>query len=656
MWQAYRFAKAFIPNVASKLPDRAWDILYASQKTRSSVAPGKRRDIQRVPLDVLCQDMRSVGKPFTVQQEVARLWRDFLHGKQELALKKWEEDRTQFGREGRQDYKAEHLGCGVQMHAHAGHVERARDIMKELENLYPKWKWNHSLRMLVFRACTNSPSNTHHDIAWDLYDQMRATVDKPTLEFYDACFVGFLEARNFQNSKKVFGDMVKLGLIAQDPSKEHINGVLRRFHLLYRLGTDIVKATNIALQAISILPKPYHPHVFGEWLRTANIEKAPAAALQVLELMFQRGHEPKTIHYNLVLRALFHTSEKPHILKAENMAWQMIDTLRKEGLPTTQYPHAAAAISNAFSVDPNTPQSDPLPRKTPRANSVTFALLMRHHANHSQWEHVDYLKRQMNQFSMRSNEDVMNVLMEMHRSQGNLEEVWRTYSSLTNVPDGTPGVFPNGATFRCLWKTLRDVLRQDSSRSKSEFPSPRSLLAENVRWWALVRSRYDARRFRLASAAEEHGALTKLIINCFSSTYDISGSLVALHVLRKHFNILPSGRVAIVLRSQLAYMEIRREDHAGPKAFANKAEQMAQIYSMLMDARLKRMHVTAGQFADMTEEEQGDITLDSLSEFIRVIMKRLCPPEKIESLIDEAKGEIGLPDMSTGDMDAFSTM
>ena len=58
----------------------------------------------------------------------------------------------------------------------------------------------------------------------------------------------------------------------------------------------------------------------------------------------------------------------------------------------------------------------------------------------------------------------------------------------------------------------------------------------------------------------------------------------------------------------------------------------------------------------MTKEQSGELDLNLLSEFIRVVMVRQCPAGEVEALIDKAKQEMGVPDLSTGDLDSFDVV
>ncbi|KAF2791883.1 hypothetical protein K505DRAFT_247894 [Melanomma pulvis-pyrius CBS 109.77] len=633
LWRAYSLAKYHSRNLPSLIPDKSWEILWATQSVTSLDNPSRE-----LHLEEIYRDMRSAGKSPTVGQRTQYLESMFLNGDEELALKEWEYDHERTDAGSRQDYKPEHLEVGARMHALAGNADRARGIMEDLFDLWPTW--DPSIMLAVFRAHTSLESEKHHDMAKAIYLKMKKHLGKKaTLEDYDAWLVGFLEARHLRYAKQVFRDMVEDGHLARDLSPQEVEKVLRRLHLLYRLGTDIEKMTSIALHAISILPQVWHSELFGHWMQAATVKQAPEAATQILEMMFTRGNVPQTFHFNLLLRNLLRTKDKGRELKAENISWHMIEKLQR-------------AKEIGTSADG--------PRKVPPADITTFALAMRHHANHLQWEHVDFLARRMNELELLPNSTILNVLMENQIRQGKYSRAWEIYKSFTNVPEGTRGVFPDGANFRCLWLALRLALGDHETRNDSTLPTPRQLLAETIQWWGMTRSRWDAERFRIGLAAGDHGAVTGLMMHCFSYTKDLPGSLVALHALRKKVDIFPSGKAADVLQKHVAWVDLSRgtaevrAQHSHSGVFAKRVEKMGRVYHILMQNRFKRMNITGDQFAFMNKTEVGDLELNLLSEFIRVMMKRQYPAEDVEAMIDEARKDIGLPDLSTGDMDAFS--
>ena len=651
LWRAYYLAKEFAPDRLLLLPDRAWDVLWNShavQRTHSRVC--------RAHLEELHNDMKGVGQPLSLEQSVAYWESLFYNGKQEEALKEWDDQLARFQTDAGTQLEARFLESGLRMHAEAGRVGRAGELLELLYKKHPLW--NTDAMRFVFRALTSSEEAHHHDIARDMYTKMRKIQDgKTTLAHLNVCFVGFIHARHLQYAKEVFGDMVTDGFIGKENSGAHVDYVLGRLQLLYRLATDIAKATSICLHAVTILPRSYHSRIFGEWMKLAVTESAPEAAAQILDMMFKHGHEPETYHFNLLLRALFRTKQKPHELRAENIGWHMLEGLaksRETSIPATSEVDVSSRKQEADMLSTSDAAS---PRRVPHANAATIALLMGHHALLSQWEHVDYLARQMQAFEIQPNADTMHALMENECRQGNYNKVWEIYASLTDVPKGAYGVFPSGATLRTLWRTLRLALGDHQTRETNTLPSPRELLAETIRWCALVRSRYDAERFRIGLAGRSSESIHPLIMHCFSYTNDLAGSLVAMHALRHHLDIFPSHKAADILQHTISWVDMHKDLPATRRQYSRhihpkKLEHMAGIYHLIQDARFKRMNLSGDQYAYMSIEEKGDLYLNILSEFVRVVWKRQLDPKVIEEMIDQARKDIGLPDLSTGDMDA----
>jgi tetratricopeptide (TPR) repeat protein len=606
--------------------------------------------------------MLAVGIAASVDQRIAYLESTFLNGKKQQALEEWEKAYDPLDSTLLPEYAPEYLESGIRMYGLAGNPLRAHEIMHRLFMLYPIR--DPDIMKAVFRAYTQSKKTEYHDVAIKIYREAKGRLDTGmTIKDYDCFFVGFLEAGNLIHAKEVYRDMVKDMELGSDPSHEAIEQVLRRLRMLYGLADDIVQTTKVALQAIAILPTAYHSHLFGDWMKLAVTRKAPAAMAQILDMMFTRGYQPETFHFNVLLRTLFRSNEKEYILKAENLGWQMMNEA-SQGVPTRRpFQSAVDAISRAQRPHPVPTEGPSLPRKVPPANATTIALLMWHHSRStSGWEHVHYLSKQMETLRIPPNEEVMNVLMDHACRKGDYNKVWDIYHFLTNPANDSNGVFPNGATFRCLWTAMRLCLGDHTTREKSTLPTPRELLAEQIRWWDLVRRRPDSNSFKTGLAAADFGAIYKLIMHSFSAFKDLPGTLVAMHALRWKFGVLPSNNASQILQNQVAWVdaygvsqEVRTQyAHSGVpgKIFA----QMGQIYHILMDARFRRMNITGDDFARMSQKEVGDIDLNLLSEFVRVILKRQYSPGDVEAMIDQAKDDVGVPDMSTGDRDAFAVV
>ncbi|KAL6702939.1 hypothetical protein ACN47E_000781 [Coniothyrium glycines] len=593
--------------------------------------------------------MDLVGQINIVAQRAAGLEKLFFAGNEDQALKAWEDHAS---------LEPEHLEIGVKLHALAGNTDYAFELMEELYKRRPKWPTD--VMMHVFRALTTSARKKHHKAASRLYMKMKELKGcQVNLSDYDAWFVGFLEAGDFSRSKQVFMHMVQEGHVQVDDSVDAIEQILERLHMLSRLGTDISRTTSIALSAMSVLPPAYHGYIYGDWLKSCVVFKTPEAAAQIIDMMIRRGLEPGTFHFNMLLKALLRTQDTPNILKAENIGWRMIAEARKlrKKKNSTLF-RAAKYISKKMTIPIKDLNNI---THTPPADIDTFALIMHHHGKYEQWEHVDYLARQLQNLELKPNTTILNVLIDNQTRKGAFAEAWALYERITAHAKGQTGVYPNGASLRHLWKALRLALGSSTTRHDPNLPTPRHLLQETLSWWTLCKARPDARRFLQGLSGSDNEALTPLILHCFSYTSDLAGTLVALHVLSSQFRLPTPAKAKDILVRHLAWVDLSREtqavatQHFHGRSNVRNTIRLNAIYNMLLRARVKRMRERGDlpRKHPMTRRELAEIELNLLSEFIRVVLRRQNSPEQVEDIITRAKREVGLPRMATGDLYAW---
>lgn len=649
LWKAYNLAKSHQAGLLKRIPQRAWKILWKSQYMNFSDMARRKARLTELDRDLV----RVKATPFG-GQVAYRMERVFMAGNEGKALNQWEESRNEF------QTAPEYLDVGARLYALAGMPEQARAIMNGLFQLEPEWDL--SVMLSVFRAHTSSESKQHHEEAKEIYHTIKTRVGaNGSIDTYDCCLVGFLEARSLPDAKEVFLDMVREGYLGTKDCQWRVEGVLRRLHLLYALGTDISSMTSIALDTIAVLPAAYHGDIFGDWMKFAVVEQEPQAAAQILDMMIHRGYEPETFHFNMLLRALLRTDQAEYILKAENLGWKMIEEARLSMRKNRPAPRSRVkAIEQGLNVG-SILDAKPT-TAVPAASVSTFALIMNHHAQSSQWEHVDYLTRQLRLTGVEPNVAIMNVLIDNKCRQGKFVEAWRIYKSLTDDPDSTGSVFPNGESIRCLWKTLRIALADSANRENPDLPTPRELLRETINWWTLCRSRYDADRFLQGLAAADRGAITRLILHCFSYVQDLPGSLVALHVLRHKFDIYSTHKDADIVQRQVAWVNMDKEESGASTRFSlhhnhsKRTEQLRHLFGQLKEIRAVEAGVNKGYMAMNTmdtemwrAEDRAELELDTISDFVRLVLQAKSTPELVESTINAAKEAVGVPELPTGD-------
>ncbi|OSS55058.1 hypothetical protein B5807_00856 [Epicoccum nigrum] len=563
----------------------------------------------------------------------------------------------------------EYLDTGVRLYGLAGYPEMAREVMDDLLQLDPGWDL--SVVIVVFRGYTSSLSQEHHDEARKLY---RLIKDKMgpigNLEAYDACIAGFLEAHLLEDAIQVFQDMVRDGALETEKSQSYVEDVLKRLDLMYALATDVSKTTSIAVAAIDVLPVAFHGHIFSDWLKSAITETSPKAAAHILYIMMQRGYEPETEHFNFLLRILFRTKDAENLLKAEKIGWKMIEQARISSVVTDKPPSGSRAhaivekLQNGRVLDANSATAVPPASTTavPPASTSTFALMMRHYAVDAQWEHVDYLARQLQDANVEVNSTIMNVLIENKGQRGRFVEAWQIYRSLTNNPDQAETVFPDGQSIRVLWRTLRLALSDPENRNSPDLPTPRQLLRETFDWWILVRQRPDFDRFMRGLAAADLDAISKLVLHCFSYARDLPGVLVALHFLRDKFDIYATNEHIEIVMRQLAWTVLDHESESVRIQFGlstNRSKgmkRMLRLYKQTYMRRLRRLGISQQDHLRYSEKEMYDLQLNVLSESIRTVMLAEYGPEEVEEMIQGAATAAGVPFMATGDMNVYDMM
>ncbi|KAJ8118215.1 hypothetical protein OPT61_g761 [Boeremia exigua] len=648
LWNAYLVALKYKVSLPKHLPRRACNILW-----RSQYADGLDDSSRKTHLVKLDRDL-ATAQAFPVAGQVAyRIEQKFMAGMQERALEMWAASRDNFAT------APDYLDTGVRLYGLAGHPDQAHGIMDYLFRSNPTW--NPSVMSVVLRAYTSKHSEQHLEKARAVYIALKQRMGTEiTIKTYDSCMIGFLEARSLPDAKQVFEDMARTGWVEAKESRSHVAAVIRKLNLLYALGTDISSMSSIALSAITVLPTAYHGHVFSDWMKSAMVAKAPQAAAQILDLMIQRGYQPETDDFNRLLTTLFRTKEPENLLKAEDIGWKMIEEARQSTMPTERHPSGsrvdaiANKLQNASVLDANPGSS------LPPANPSTFALIMRHHASNSQWEHVDYLIRQLKLADVKINTPILNVLLDIKCQKGLFSEVWQVYKSLTdNSGEGGGTVFPDGQTIRILWRTLRLALSDPANREDTSLPTPRELLRETLDWWILVRQRPDFERFRQGLASDLMGAVTKLVLHSFSYAQDLPGTLVALHFLNQKFKIQFTRETAVIVFRQLAWKAMHNETESVRRQFgrsqnhARTMQKLSQTYEHLARRRLRRMKITMYMLQSHNREQRSELELEMISEFIRVSLLVDFAPETVENLISSAAEAAGVPYIYTGDMDVF---
>ncbi|KAF2204633.1 hypothetical protein GQ43DRAFT_387584 [Delitschia confertaspora ATCC 74209] len=609
--------------------------------------------------------MELVGKAPTLTEHVTAVKCLSTLGKKKQALQLWH-DRisiTDTGDSGPMAIKhvlnVKHLAIGALLHAECGNTERAYQLATELYDRVPQY--HPRLMMTIFNIHMRfKGTQNHQELAHKIYISSKGLLGTAaTGADHFAWLNSFLRCRYLEDATDVFKAMVQTGHLAGGYSSFHVRRVLKTLQLLCGLGKDFEDVTKVVLAALSVLPTPYHLHVFHQWMVLATIGRTPESALRILELMAKRGVQPHTSHLNLLLKALRRSSNTAHVVKAEDIGWRMVEEHNEQS--AMRYDIALPLLQRETMENNAMIATGPMgigaveKPKIPPADSDTFAILLQHHTKEKQWEHVNYLMRRLETVHIRPTSALMNILLVIARWNGDYDGVFRLFRAWTDESKELSISVTDGACWRHLWATLR-YAGIDNYEGK-ELPTPRQLLAKCVEWWELVRNQpgFGTERFRLGLGGR---AIQKMIMHCFNNANDLPGQVVALHIMRKMFGFFPLEEAYDLMRYQIIKNGLStptvRPTHVHAKAWERNKQRIDRVYHVLMQRRFRRMRLTGDDYAGFSNAQVADLNLNLLSEFARVILKRQCSPQEVEVMIDNAKREIGVPDLKTGDLDAFS--
>jgi hypothetical protein len=669
LWLFYLEFKARHPDRLASLEREVWSFLFYHQ-CRAPI----REDLRMKRLLQLHDDMESAGAKPSLVMRFAVIQSLVQSGGYNLALAIWKKCRVLKVATGMKQKYIEYLQLGVLLHIHLNKTYNAHRLAMDLYDYAPQH--SEKVLMAMFTAHIRASSKqARGDLAYDVFVRMKDLPEQKAMkEDYLAWLEAFLTCGCPEYAMDVFKAMVQSRHLADghDAKKE-----VESLSILKRIcdsTKDSEGYSKTMLSAISVLPKAYHLGIYHHWMQQTAVQNTPEAAAQILELMFRQGLQPDSFHFNFLLRVLRRTGNPEYVAKTENIGWKMIERASDRVI------NSLAFMRPLFSQETTGNNSEkegtdveagfPLEMTIPPADSDTFAILLEHHTKAAQWEHVDYLKKKLSTVNFQPTSPLMNTILNVSRWSGDYGEVFRQFYAWTQPSDGGTATIPDGASWRALWATMRlanvydstgEGLSSVNNYTTEGIPTPRELLSGCVKWWEFIKSqpRFDPNRFKIGLAGKDGGAIQKLIIHCFNNANDLPGQLVALHVLRKIFNLIPPSDTYEMLRFQIIKKGLvsaasARSTYVHSGLWEKNVERVDRVYHILMQRRFQRMNLTGDDFAALNLAEVADLNLKILSEFVRVVLVRKHPPGVVEAMIDEAKKEIGVPDLNTGDLDAFS--
>ena len=301
-------------------------------------------------------------------------------------------------------------------------------------------------------------------------------------------------------------------------------------------------------------------------------------------------------------------------------------------------------------------------RRVPMATRETFNVMAMHYLIKEEWAKLRQLQQQLRAAQIPMDAFFMNQLLYSQLySGGGSKPTWDEFIEHARY------VRPDIETFNCLWtaalRQMRPVPAQRGSE-QTKYLMPRRLFTTMMIW----RQELDERHLGQA-AADFSSDLYSKIITTFCMIDDYAGCLVAMHAVADAFGFFPDPAVTTLLTDAMSNLSASWTStvptvrgRGGRKPVAMNAKRIKAVNKVLKILQERRVAAAREQGVYVDESEQRAVEkyrerLNLLSEMIRVVLLRLGgTPDAIEQSIVRTSEELGVPGISTGDVDASNVI
>ncbi|KAF2155930.1 hypothetical protein K461DRAFT_265393 [Myriangium duriaei CBS 260.36] len=665
LWKWYLRAVRNIPGVHAHIPTAAWNILWRTQITEDMPLELRKQRVLELVGGITKADL-----PLSSEQTEAKLEALVLSGKDREAVLEWEHDfKSTEGRD------SDNLRHGVKLFAAMGDIRNGVSILKKYQEVLP----NGDPRIMhtLIAACIQT-QNDH--MAYSLYLSLRQRLDTNIqAKDFDLISARFLAHERLDLALAVFRDMMMVGtemiergtLTVKEETKM-LDGMMDRVDTLQSRGRKSDEVNKISLEVLTHLPKQWtNKFFFGKWIKKLIGMDDLESAAKVIELMYQRGIEPSTTHVNGLIGGLLRSNLPEQMQRGETLAWSMIhkkleDVARRRDEHEANAAKRLEGLSDQPQLSQNRRANDQfripldLARPVPKASMETFNVLGLYYLLKSNWTYLGLLGDMVDPAGLKMSPFFMNHLLYMHLYATGPDNMWNNLLKLSEK------ALPDIDTYDVLWHAQQMKGETNVKRSASKLaveglvplPPPRSSFAMMVRWYDLLDPRKQAK------AKEGFGEeLYARIMSAFSGEKDFPCVLVALHGIFSVFAVAPSEPIKEIIITGLANLmepvapqiKVGRRVRQQLAADRSRVRSVRLALGLIRDRRKERMLRNGVDPEEFDGKAKALEEVNLLSELIRSVLVRVHrDANQVEILIQAAREEMGVGELSVGDVNAAS--
>jgi hypothetical protein len=638
LWKRYNHCKANLILARELVPPATWKLLWEAFSTPRVENTNRMSHVRQ-----LSEDMKAAGVRLDRPQTLLYLKALFYEGKCEKALSEWESEQTYLSCY--PSTASKYWELGVRILANGNQSERAEEATDLLIN--GTGESDPRALISIIRSWLKSPDQAAVQRAWATYIRLKYLLaTKMEMKDYDDVAGVFLEAQQPDLALAVFRDMME----SEDP-KSHERDSVAIYRRTLNLHGDL-RSFKLAPAELSwksydpftaLPPEKRNKYFYGSWIKKLIGDGEVDWAAQVAGSMYHRNIIPDPKYMNGIIGAWLRSGTAADKQKAEDLAWKLIAARLEFVRMRDQFGlQAPLRRDNTFEK-----KAFDRPSKFSKVSTLatveTFCILMSFYQRRRRGDRAQEICTAIKAAKIKPNTAFLNDLILVGANQNRKQWTWNAYIQLVHED----GAAPDHDTITVLWQVMRGHVK---GRPKSDFPTPRILFAEMVRW----------------PQTRKQGTLSReayeLILDCFLMADDQIGTAIALRAMQHLFDLYPNEETVtntILQLAQTGHRKLlsqlpRRQERA--KDIKNRMSQVTEAANGLKEQRAKALIEKGIEFENMDATTRSEEVIMLLSDLLLVAARsRVVHPldggipdgqsetSSVQELAQMAAEEMGVP-------------
>ena len=694
LWRWFVRCKQNIPNFLRRVSAETWMTLWNAQSAQEP------SNVDRsAHLITIASDMRASGHELSPEQSIGYIEALFGQNDSRKAIDEWTAGLATLGSNSM--ISDSFFSLGVQMFASVGDVQRAHDIAYSALNdgkvedpgiLIPLIEaWARDGGIIALRK------------AWAAYIRLREELgSEMDMDDYDSACKCFLHAGRADLALGVFKDMMLHG----DKSKGDDSSTLYRKALqtvgeIRSIASDALELNKVSLEALTVLPRRFqNKFFFGSWIKKLLGEGDVDSAALVVDLMVARRVQPDPKYLNGIIAAWIRNKDADSFMKAEAMAWRMIEKRKKFAWKRRASVRTSIQQDQPRAATSATALSAKECGFETSANLETFSILVDYYWSRQKHDQIRWLHRSMTLAEIEPDAFFMTRLLRSQLGTDGLRKVWQTYMEWAHWYGSKAK--RDFEIFEFLWncalrraelkpslsrwvvegveagQSRHDVSISDpdagdlittvvdagnsrpfvgelpTGKTAAGFPPPRVLFNDMISWFVGLSAKQKEQHRGEFTQAIYDQVIQSLLLD---HDGDLVGVLVAMHAMNQHFGTFPDEVVADRLVANVAKNEQRRSTSPHPDG---RHAYLVQVAERLGELAAERMTLLEQHgFGDDDDDDNNKVDNDELfkakenltllSTFLRDVLLRKGDVAQLEPAIQRAAWDMGVGGIETGD-------